>query len=178
MWGVLYKVHCRVTVFNLDCISYYQSATRGRCTSLQAPACSSCPIDLSDFKHWRGRNSWDDWLHAEQPHNRTRGVIPDARPVRLTPTSRYFIATPPTWAQYVGGDLSSPQIISPWLDMYGVRLQERGVCRGEQIKGYQSDPVIERQLIVRPGTEQRHFFCLLIRLGSCGLLSRCICARG
>lgn len=49
-----------------------------------------------------------------------------------------------------------------------------GDVQGEQIKGYQRNPVIARQLIVSPGTKQRHFFCLLIRLRSCGLLSRCV----
>lgn len=38
----------------------------------------------------------------------------------------------------------------------------------EQIKGYQSDPVVGRQLIVSPAMKRRHLFCLLIRLGSCG----------
>lgn len=53
-----------------------------------------------------------------------------------------------------------------------------GNMHGEQIKGYQRNPVIARQLIVSPGTKQKHFFCLLIRLRPCGLLSRCACAWG
>lgn len=68
-----------------------------------------------------------------------------------------------THVQYVGRDLSSPQLTSLQLVMVWSKIARVVICRGEQIKGYQRNPVIARQLIVSPGTKQRHFFCLLIR---------------
>lgn len=62
--------------------------------------------------------------------------------------------------------------------MLGARLHKCRCARGEQIKGYQRNPVIARQLTVSAGSKQGHSFCLLISPRFCGLLSRWACARG
>lgn len=53
-----------------------------------------------------------------------------------------------------------------------------GEVQAEQIKGYQRNPVIARQLIVSSGTKQGHFFCLLIRFALVRSVEPlCLCTR-
>lgn len=94
-----------------------------------------------------------------------------------THTSRLNIKIYLTCGQYVGREMWAH--LSSHLSGWSRRERDctTGDVQEEQIKSYQRNPVIARQLIVSPGTEQRHFFCLLIRLRSCWAVA-CLCARG